>query len=254
MKQISKKNIKILITLGVLVLAVIGLTLAYYSSQKEFENEFRLKEPGVAIYEKFNPTDWWVPGEEKSKQAWFANSGEMDMLLRFSIEIKWADGHAPSYKDKDGAIVPVDVQAKDVVDLYWKDSKDKPNPIPLPTTLAEANALDGFDFIPITQDGVTYYYYKKVLKAKGTVGSDGADLSKTQNVLESVKFHTNLSNDGHDNSDYSNTQVDLTIKGETVLADAAAVKDQWKESPNVQASINLETGTVDWSLVPQETN
>ena len=88
MAQISKKAKKILIVLGLLTIAVIGLTLAYYSGQEEFENEFHVKEPGVAIYEKFNPTDWWVPGEEKSKQAWFTNTGEMDMLLRFKITPK----------------------------------------------------------------------------------------------------------------------------------------------------------------------
>lgn len=253
MKQLSKKTAKILITLSVMALAIIGLTMAYYSSQKEFKNEFRIKEPGVVIYEKFNPTDWWVPGEEKSKQAWFANTGEMDMLLRFSIEIKWADGHAPSYKDENGNVVQVDVSAKDVVDLYWKDSVDKPNPLPLPKTLEEAAALNGFDFIPVTQNGVTYYYYKKILKAKGTVGSDGADLSKTQNVLESVKFHTNLSNDRHDNSDYSNTQIDLVIKGETVLADADAVRDMWKEIPKIQAEIDFEAGTVEWIEGSEET-
>lgn len=257
MKQISPKAKKILIALGLLTVAIVGLTLAYYNSQKEFENEFHVKEPGVAIYEKFNPTDHWVPGEEKSKEIWFKNTGEMDMLLRFSIDVEWET--PPIYTNDKGETIVVDVPAKDVVDLYWKNSEKEKGPngepkaTPLPKTEEEAAALAGFDFIPVTQEGVTYYYYKKVLKAKGTLDGTGADLSKTQNVLESVGFSPNLSNDGHEHSDYSNTQINLTIKGETVLADNEAVKDQWKDMPQIQATIDFATGTVTWTQVSEET-
>ena len=220
MEQISKKAKTVLISLGLLTIAVVGLTVAYYSSQKDFENQFRLKEPGVAIYEKFNPTDWWVPGEEKSKEAWFTNTGELDMLLRFKIDVDWAE----KPKDKDGKPIE-DVDPRTVVNLYWKGTKKDgqgkvTDPVLLPTKETE-----GFDFIPIvqTEDGkeVIYYYYTKILKAKDMEGSS------TKHVLESEGFSKELSNDGHKNSDYSNTQIDLTIKGETVLVDENAVKEQW---------------------------
>lgn len=240
MKQVSKKTTKILIILGLLITTAVGLTLAYYNSQKTFSNEFHVKEPGVSIYEKFNPTDWWVPGEEKSKQAWFANTGELDMLLRFKIDVDWAPGQKP--KDANGNELNVD--AKDVVTLYWKDSKYDENeikgPIILPKATEENRVVgdqkrdidgvvtddeedilpSGFDFIPVYQDGNTYYYYKKILKAK-----DDPQF-KTQHVLESVKFSENLSNDGHLHSNYAGSQIDLTITGETVLVDWRAVEEQ----------------------------
>lgn len=230
MKHLSKKNIKVLIAFCFLLFTAIGLTLAYYSSQKDFQNEFHVKEPGVAIYEKFNPTDWWVPDEEKSKQAWFTNTGEMDMLLRFKIDVEWAEGKEP--KDKDGNVLPV--AAKDVVTLYWKDSSGG-NAITLPE-----EKTTGFDFMPITENGTTYYYYTKILKAKDLDGSS------TQHVLESVKFSPNLSNDGHLHSNYADTQIDLTISGQTVLVDERAVEEQW---PGVTVSFTKNsTGavTVNW--------
>lgn len=246
MAQISEKAKKILIVLGLLTIAVVGLTLAYYSGQEEFENEFHVKEPGVAIYEKFNPTDWWVPGEEKSKQAWFTNTGEMDMLLRFKITPEWVE----KPKDKNGIVLP-DEKIKpidEVITLYWKDSTGG-TPIALPKASEDNPVImpeegSAFDFIAIYDrtEKTTYYYYKKVLKAKGS------SQSSTQHVLESVKFSENLSNDGHKNSDYSNVQIDLTIAGETVLVDERAVEEQW---PGVTVSFTKNSegavSEVNWS-------
>lgn len=197
MKRISLKAKGVLAALGLVLAAAAGVTAAYYASQKQFENEFKVDKPGVAIVEKFNPSDHWVPGEEKSKEVWFTNTGEQDMLLRFSVEAEWAPG-----------TVHPDREASDVVELYWNQG-DGTREQGLPVS-----------FTYFDQDGTGYYYYQKVLKA-GT---------STEHVLESVKFKTNLSNDGHENSDYSNTQINLTIKGETVLADeeAKAAAELWK--------------------------
>lgn len=223
MKQLLEKNKKILIALGLLFLAAAGLTYAYYNSMKDFKNEFQVKEPGVAINEKFNPTDWWVPGEEKSKQIWFTNTGEMDMLLRFKLKIEWGKndkGEPAVPKDKDGNLISEEELAKidlsKLVTFYWKDSKNGA------VVLADASKDPGFDFVPIDQNGETYYYYKKILKAKGN-GNENV----TQHVLESVKFDTERSNDNHEGWDYSGVQLDLTIEGETLLVDGRAAEEEW---------------------------
>lgn len=232
MKQLNKKATKILIILGVMVLTIIGLTLAYYNSTKKFENEFHVNAPGVAVYEKFNPTDLWVPGEEKSKEVLFKNTGEQDMLLRFSYSIEWVP--------VDGKPIP-SRPADEVVTLNWniegnnEKGEDKAAagaglPTDVPKDFSKMNqTLDG--------KPITYYYYNKVLKA-----GEPTDL-----VLESVKFKTDLSNDEH-GFNYSDQQINLTIKGETVLADSEAVKDQWKETQQITAEINLKTGAVTWSF------
>lgn len=203
--------------LALLFLVIMGVTIAYYTSQKDFKNELSVSEPGVAVQEKFNPSDFWLPGEEKSKQVWFTNTGKMDMLLRFSVEVEWAKDS--SHPDR---------AAKDVVTLFWNDGKG--NRVLDDSQLA--------DFVKKTQqtgsDKTTYYYYTKVLKAG----------ESTEHILESVKFVSDLSNDGHKNSDYSKTQINITIRGETVLADPGAVEDQWKELPQISAVITDDR--VEW--------
>ena len=226
MKQINKKATKILIVLCVVALTAVGMTIAYYNSTKEFENEFRVKAPGVAVYEKFNPTDWWVPGEEKSKEVLFKNTGEQDMLLRFSCSIEWVA--------VEGKELP-QIEAKDVVSLNWNigEGNEKGEDKEAIESGLETDVPVGFT--KREQNGIIYYYYNKILKA-----GESTDL-----VLESVKFMTNISNDEH-GFDYSNQQINLTIKGETVLADSAAVEDQWKESPQIIAEIEPDTGDVIW--------
>lgn len=212
MKQMSAKAKKILVALGLLLAAAVGMTVAFYASRKTFDNEFRVKKPGVAVVEKFNPADHWVPGEEKSKQVWFTNTGEQDMLLRFSVKAEW-DPATPHPNDGRSP--------ESVVTLYWNTG--------------EGNRGEGVpaDFTKISQNGIEYYYYTKVLKAG----------ESTQHVLESVKFAANLSNskDGHENSDYSGTQINLTITGETVLADAEA--EAAAELWNVMGKIDGDTVT-----------
>ena len=219
MKQIKKESKIVFLVLTLLLVTIIGATIAYYSSQKDFENEFQVKEPGVAIEEKFNPADHWVPGEEKSKEVWFKNTGQMDMLLRFSVEIAW-----------DESVPHPNRPAQEVITLYWNGGEDGRIP-------AVPGDTAPIEFQRIVQDGESYYYYTKVLKAG----------ESTQHTLESVKFATNLSNDGHNNSDYSNTQLLVTIKGETVLAVEEAV-EEWNELPQIKADIHKD-GTVTWSTI-----
>ena len=222
MKKMEKKTKHILTILALLLVALVGGTIAYYTGRQDFKNEFSVAEPGVAIQEKFNPTDFWVPGEEKSKEVWFTNTGEMDMLLRFTVDAEWEGDH------------PKDVAADSVITLFWNQGNDQRD-----------NEKPPVDFVAVTQkEGdvqKTYYYYTKILKAG----------ESTQHVLESVKFSSDLSNDGHLNSDYSNTQINLTITGETVLADPDAVAEQWTDTPQAQAAIAAD-GTVTWTWESNE--
>lgn len=212
MKWKGMKKREIFIVLGLLLLTVIGATVACYANKKTFRNEFQVKEPGVAVIEKFNPADFWVPGEEKSKEVSFTNTGRQDMLLRFSIEAAWEIPPQGIKRDPN-----------EVVELYWNlGNGDRGGGIPV-------------NFTKLEQDGTDYYYYNGVLKAG----------ESTAHVLESVKFKTNLSNspDGHENSDFSGSQINLTIKGETVLADqnGEAAESEW----NVKPAIGTD-GTVVW--------
>ena len=213
---------------GFLIAVLVGVTVAYYNSAKEFENVFSVKSPGVAVEEKFNPSDHWLPGEEKQKEVIFKNTGKMDMLLRFSVDIEWDDsamekdseGNIIEVKNKDGKRLVNGRTAESVITLYWnsgqKDEDENDIRISDDTKIC--------DFTKEIQNGETYYYYNKVLKAG----------EKTNKVLESVKFMADLSNDGHKNSDFSNKQINVSVKAETVLADEKASDAEW----NIYAEID----------------
>lgn len=202
MKKLAKKSKNILLLFALALLAIVGATAAYYTSQKAFDNELSVKAPGVAVLEKFNPADHWVPGEEKTKEVWFTNTGQMDMLLRFRVEIEWENSMPNGAK-----------AAKDVVRLnHDVASKFETN-------------FDSFK-----EGDETYYYYNKVLKPG----------ESTTHVLDSVIFHSDISNDSH-GIDYSGSQVNITIIGETVLAATndkgfAEAAGEWDKTAKVTGS------------------
>ena len=242
MKHIKKINKRILIPLSLLVLAVVGMSVAYYSSQKDFYNAlYTGGVPGVAINERFDPTDLWLPEEEKSKQVWFENTGQLDMYLRFTVDVQWEGG------SRDEKIKDTDKGAEElseVIKLNFRASSDSSDPIILP---GKDDIAWGESWVVVEEEGkrefslpqnlsdidcsslltpvlvkegdkaTLYYYYNEVLKAGGS----------TERILESVEFDKELSNDGHYHSDYSDIQINITVNGETVLANKDEAKAKW---------------------------
>ena len=80
--------------LGILSLLIFGAAMAVYNHSLKLDNEFNTADARVYIDERFDPNDKWVPGEEKEKQVWFGNDGDVDAVLRvkFSPELKLKDG------------------------------------------------------------------------------------------------------------------------------------------------------------------
>lgn len=236
------KNKKAFIALGLLLVAAVGMTIAFYTSLQVFRNPFRTVAPGIAIEEKFDSSDFWVPEEEKTKQIAFTNTGSMDMYLRFKVEVDWNGGSGPKDDDTPLWLSDEDSQTeanKGVITLYWRDSKTEGGAQVLHKNINN-DLIVAIPEKEIGEDGVEndviYYYYKEVLKA-------GAS---TQHVLESVQFSPNLSNDGHDNSDYSHVQINVTLKGETVLANPEAAKEVWGREPTEKGD------KVDWGWPKSE--
>ena len=218
MKWMSRKARLALAASGLVLLSVIGATAAYYTSSKQFSNYFSVGAPGAAVQEKFNPADRWAPGEDKEKVVIFRNTGDMDMLLRFTVEAGWKDP------------APADAEFPPYV-LYWNtDEGDGAEEDP-----AQAGAFrttdDGrikdFQKVTVNVDGENkdYYYYKKILKAG----------ESTEKVLKSVKFKTELTNA------VSGSQINLTVKGETVLVNRDAALEAWGITPDIK-----DNGEVIW--------
>ncbi len=224
MKPVTKRTKNILLVLGFSLIAIIGGTVAYYMSREEFDNEFYVGEPGVAVEEKFNPGEQWVPGEKKEKEVWFTNTGEIDMLLRFRLDAQWEPGKEPVSASGE------EFTPWDLITLNWnvEDSAEESDPEGTDDTKIQY-------FTKIEESDGVYYYYNKILRRSGIEGS------KTDKILEAVTFASDISN-GSNGPDYSGAQINLTIYGETVLVDEAAALETWGRQPE----IDRETGNVIW--------
>ena len=86
------KNKKPLIALiALLLIAGVGVTFAYFTSSKAFENVFQINNDYEAtIEEAFTPEQDWLPGEEVSKEVFVTNTGTIDLVARVKYDEVWS--------------------------------------------------------------------------------------------------------------------------------------------------------------------
>lgn len=86
----EKKDYKPIIAIAlVLVLGLVGGTVAYFTTNSTFENTFKTKPYGSEITESFESPDNWTPGTTTSKTVVAKNTGDVDIAVRVSYEEKW---------------------------------------------------------------------------------------------------------------------------------------------------------------------
>ena len=83
----GKTKFRVLLLVGLAFALVIGSTVTYFANSNSLPNPFQTNKAEVVVMEQFDPSDKWVPGEQKKKEVWFENDGEQDMLLRFQPQI-----------------------------------------------------------------------------------------------------------------------------------------------------------------------
>ena len=84
-----KKKKRIITTLGLLLVVVIGATFAYYTSNTSFENVFNAGKYKITLTEEFVSPDNWVPGETIPKTVTAKNDGTVDAAVRISYTEQW---------------------------------------------------------------------------------------------------------------------------------------------------------------------
>ena len=96
MKKIQLKKRTASVLAGVLSLALIGGSWAYYNNTASLENNLSTKMPGgEQLIEEFTPEDDWNPGEKVTKVASVENDGDMPLLVRVKLDETWTvDGGA----------------------------------------------------------------------------------------------------------------------------------------------------------------
>lgn len=203
------KNKKTLAASSLLLAAMITVAgvIAYFSQSDKIANRFSTSEPKIYLDENFNPGDQWVPGETKKKEVKFGNSGDFDTLLRFRIEVSLWDDENPSEKV---ASIPTGPNNEPFYTLIWNNE--------------DSGSINSEDWYTETEDGVTYYYYKHVLKA---------ETGETPLTLTGIKFAEWISNDTEGIwKDYSNYTLKADVHAEMIQTDEdarnhAAENDNW---------------------------
>lgn len=213
MKILKKSKMALLMFALFLAVSVAGVW-AYFGEEMVAENPFYTVRPEISIVEIFDPSDEWVPGEEKQKEVRFQNDGNLDMLMRFTVE-KTVYGPADSKGNREKVTpIPSKKVEEAEVPLFSVQYND--------TYLSE-------NFVSETdKDGVTWYYYKNVLRAE----------SATKVVIKSIKIADWAGND------YQDYELHAIVKAEMVQFDEespiAATETGWPSYEEADGVVTWE--------------
>lgn len=200
-----KKLILIIALVAVVLVGVIGGTIAYFSNNSELKNKFIADTLNMEAIEDFTSPDNWLPGETTEKKVRAKNTTKLQMAVRISYTEHW--------EDREGNILP--------------DSFDGEK-------AAIINFVNEDDWIPETKNDVTYSYYYKLLNPE----------EMTSDFMESVTFNKNAIGDvvctpredgrGEEckmSTDYEDATYYLNIKIEMIAFDK--YKENWDTSVDI---------------------
>ena len=203
----QKKNNKPLIAIIVaLVVGLVGGTIAYFTSEATFSNQFKTKPYSTEITETFVSPDNWTPGTTTEKTVIAKNTGDVDVAVRVSYEEE------------------------------WKDSSN--NPLALTTngvTAAVINYADDLDN-NWTKDGNYYYYKTKLTKNQSTTSFiQSVTFNENVTLVAEESCQSNADNNvltcTTQTGGYAGGTYTLTIKVETVQFDA--YQEAWNTSVSI---------------------
>lgn len=86
------RKTSIIALVALLVVALVGTTIAYWSQKSTIENPFSTGDQyGSTIVEKFTPKDGedWLPGVKVPKSVTVSNDGNTDILVRAKLTETW---------------------------------------------------------------------------------------------------------------------------------------------------------------------
>ncbi|MCL1895354.1 MAG: BsaA family SipW-dependent biofilm matrix protein [Clostridiales bacterium] len=167
MNDKSKKKLIVVLS-GVLALALVAGTLAYYTSTNTLDNQMKTAQYGNELEEKFTPKEDWQPGEKVSKEAGVSNTGDYDLFVRIKMSEEWTlkdgtttHGWASSAAEFLTATASASAQI-DPSDGLITDGTDFDE-----TVVYKELAASGWTFN--SNDG--YWYYNTKLAAAGSTGN-----------------------------------------------------------------------------------
>lgn len=168
-----KKSKKVKAVVGLLALAMVVGTLAYFSETMSIDNPFSTKKYGGETVEKFTPENNWEPGGQVTKEVQAKNTGDYDLWVRVKFDEKW---------ERDGQLIPgTDLHSTDATKFFPASADNAvAGGSSVYKNLAgvkDSSWIDG-------KDG--YFYYKETLKKDQTTSKllDYVTLCKDANMGE----------------------------------------------------------------------
>lgn len=89
----KNRKTSIIALVALLVVALVGSTVAYWSQSSSIENPFDTNTYGSTVVEKFSPQDGedWQPGVKVNKDVTVKNEGTTDILVRAKLTESWTN-------------------------------------------------------------------------------------------------------------------------------------------------------------------
>jgi len=206
----KKSTAPIIALVAIVVLGIVGLTIAYFSSTDTFTNEFQTQPYLMEVVETFESPDDWVPGTTTAKTVVATNKGDVDAAVRVFYTESWKDATNHDLPLTDGTNRAAVINFASNQATYWTQS---------------------------TESGTTYYYYKtKLSKNQSTTSlidsvtfNPAVSISVVDNCVDDATNHTRTcttQTDGYGGGTYT-----LTITVQTVQYDQ--YRTAWNTDVNI---------------------
>ena len=88
-----KKKKSLFAIIAVLLILVVGATIAYFNSSTSFNNQFNIGDYNVVVREIFTSPSNWAPGDTTEKKIFAKNEGTVDAAVRIKYEETWTDSN-----------------------------------------------------------------------------------------------------------------------------------------------------------------
>jgi len=198
----NKKTIFAII--AILLIAVVGVTLAYFQSNSTFENLFATGTYRVVTTEVFESPDNWAPAEEIEKKIITKNEGSIPAAVRVSYTEQWLDGDTDITSNVPNGTVSINLDNTD----EW------------------------------TKEG-NYYYYNYILEpgAKTSSFIKSVTLNDDLNGVTCTPSQNGLTQTCQSDSLIIGATYKLTITKETVQADK--YKDLWQTNIDLTTDYSI---------------
>lgn len=207
------KNKKLKAIVGLVAVAVIGGSLAYFNQTMTVENPFDTNKYSSELVETFNPGDGddWQPGATVNKDIQVDNTGDYDVIVRVKFDETWTRKGGNSAYVTNTGINDSTSQTDETDGLVTDDY-----------SVVKKNLLTADKWFYNTNDG--YYYYLDNLKAGQNTGTfldsvkliDNADMGK----YEVIKYYTSADNKPADDVIGDDASTGWKVYTEEVPADA----------------------------------